>query len=144
MNDSPLNRESEEEELSLTPLLDCIFILVFFFLVATTLRDEEPRLEVNLPQTPLPTESAQPREALEIVITADGEVRIGQEIIAEQDLPAAVAVAVDAHQGDPVLLVGDTEANFGAAVAVMSALSHAGVRDFDILTDPGSSQAPNP
>jgi biopolymer transport protein ExbD len=40
----------EDMQLNLTPLIDCVFLLLIFFLLATTFIKLEQDLEINLPQ----------------------------------------------------------------------------------------------
>ena len=45
--------KQEEEasvEVQLTPLIDCVFLLLIFFLVSSQLKKVEKRLEVDLPR----------------------------------------------------------------------------------------------
>lgn len=58
---------------NLTPLIDCVFLLLIFFLVASRIADEEPQLDLDLPQVSeaLPA-MFQPQE---LVINIDAEGR---------------------------------------------------------------------
>ena len=41
----------EEASLNMTPLIDMVFLLLIFFLVATTFAQEERKLDIQLPAT---------------------------------------------------------------------------------------------
>ena len=45
-------RQEDESavEVQLTPLIDCVFLLLIFFLVSSQLKKVEKRLEVDLPR----------------------------------------------------------------------------------------------
>ena len=43
------NETEQEEPLNMTPLIDMVFLLLIFFLVATTFRQEERELNIQLP-----------------------------------------------------------------------------------------------
>ena len=44
-------RKRERIELNITPLIDIVFILFTFFLVATSFKSKEARLNIKLPET---------------------------------------------------------------------------------------------
>lgn len=44
-----LRRNLSVSAISLTPLIDVVFLLLIFFLVASRISDEEPRLDLELP-----------------------------------------------------------------------------------------------
>jgi biopolymer transport protein ExbD len=137
VNQRPTVVDAEEEEMNLTPLLDCIFILIFFFLVATTIREDEARLEVRLPEAPIES-TTQPREAIAVVITAQGEIFIGEEMISRETLETQLAAVTEARPGDPVEIVSDGEAPMQAFVDVMSALVHLGIPFADVRAEPAT------
>jgi biopolymer transport protein ExbD len=64
-------RGLELEPLNLTPLLDVLFNLIFFFLLATTLKEETPAVRVQVPETGI--ESTVPQEEDELTITVDAQ-----------------------------------------------------------------------
>ncbi|MBN1475319.1 biopolymer transporter ExbD [Candidatus Sumerlaeota bacterium] len=137
MNARPTVVDSEDEEMNLTPLLDCIFILIFFFLVATTIREDEARLEVRLPEAPIES-TAQQREAIGVVITAEGEIFIGGEMIPRGALETRLAEITETRPGDPVEIVSDGEAPMQAFVDVVSALVHLGIPFADVRAEPAT------
>ena len=67
-----LKQTSAVSSLSITPLIDVVFLLLIFFLVASRFSEEERQLDLNLPSVSeaLPA-TAQPDE-LVINITAEG------------------------------------------------------------------------
>ena len=68
-----LNRSGAIGALSITPLIDVVFLLLIFFLVATRFSEEERQLEINLPEATEALPAAiQPNE---IVINIDANGR---------------------------------------------------------------------
>lgn len=134
--------EQEEEELNLTPLLDCIFILVFFFLVATTIRDEEAQLEVQIPRADIEA-TAPMTDTLRIIVAADGSAQVGSDgmMIREaglepQTLDDSLRAFIMAHPNQPVELVTDAEAPMQAFVDLSLAFSNLGVAMTNLRTHP--------
>lgn len=70
----------EEVRIDLSPMIDCVFILLIFFIV-TTVFVEETGIEVNRPDAGTPTNRNQDNEIIELVITTQGVVKFhGRDI----------------------------------------------------------------
>jgi biopolymer transport protein ExbD len=76
-------RSSEDEghtPINLMPLIDMVFLLLIFFLVATSFAQEERDQRVKLPITSSPKPlSAPPRQVI-INILADGTTKVGARV----------------------------------------------------------------
>lgn len=84
---------------NLTPVIDVVFLLLIFFLVATTYEQEERELEIDLPEVAL----AQPLSGtsdLVINVTREGRYKIVRQEYDEQGLRAVLQEARrnNAHQ----------------------------------------------
>ena len=97
--------EEEETEINLSPMIDCIFILLIFFIV-TTVFVEEKGFQVDKPDAAaLPTQEESENIVLEI--TAQNEVRIDSQPIELAEIASRVksaltdpetAVVIRAHE----------------------------------------------
>ena len=63
-----------EASIEMSPLIDCVFILLIFFIVTTTFV-EETGVDVRKPRAS--TAQALEKDSMLIALTADGEVRYG-------------------------------------------------------------------
>ena len=43
--------EEDEAEVSMSPLIDCVFLLLIFFLVSTMVKKENKDIDINLPES---------------------------------------------------------------------------------------------
>ncbi|HMP77986.1 MAG TPA: biopolymer transporter ExbD [Pirellulaceae bacterium] len=68
-----LKRSSALAAISITPLIDVVFLLLIFFLVASRISDEENRLELDLPSVSQALPAMFPPD--EVVINIDREGR---------------------------------------------------------------------
>lgn len=103
------SRRASLSELNLTPLLDVIFNLVFFFVMATQIKDMEHLLDMRLPasSSAVPTRSLPQVPVLRIdrdgSLALDGVVMAAPEILREltrRNEQAPVAqVLLDADEG---------------------------------------------
>jgi len=70
----------EEVKIDLSPMIDCVFILLIFFIV-TTVFVEESGIEVNRPDAGGRASNTDRAEIIEIVITPQGSVKFrGRDI----------------------------------------------------------------
>ena len=67
-------RSESGGEINLAPLLDVIFTLLFFFVVATSIREERRAVDVELPRTGQETASIADARALEVQVTEENAI----------------------------------------------------------------------
>ena len=73
MKISPGNDEGEFV-LELTPMIDVVFLLLIFFMLATTFLDPEREIELELPQADSATELSQEPDEIVLNVLSDGRV----------------------------------------------------------------------
>jgi biopolymer transport protein ExbD len=64
-------REDEAVEVQMAPLIDCVFLLLVFFLVATTLKKIDDELPLILPKSDASIEVKQPEDFMVVSIDMD-------------------------------------------------------------------------
>ena len=103
----------EEDGIDITPLIDCIFMLLVFFIMTTTF--SKPVLDIVLPKSEQAARlSERPREIV-ISVHEDGRLFHNQKEITREELPALLASMPDALLDLHV----DEKAPFKAFVAVV-------------------------
>ncbi|HRX83407.1 MAG TPA: biopolymer transporter ExbD [Phycisphaerae bacterium] len=120
-------QSSESVGLEMTPMIDMVFLLLIFFLVATTLSQEERELEITLPAA----ESAAPLSVAlkEIVINVDahGDARVGGRKVERDELRGLVADAVKVNPEQKVTVRGDRRTPYDDIARVLDACKAGGV-----------------
>jgi len=110
-------REAKESETS--ALNDILFILLFFFLIISTLANP------NLVKVSVPKASSDSKAKQTVVVTVDSQQHfyIGTRAVQPDSLkPAIAAVVAKSHDADPTVVInGDKNARFDNIVAVMRA-----------------------
>lgn len=120
---------AEEPLLGMTSLLDVMFILLIFFLVASSFTEEERDLEIKLPRAdPDAALSAAPR-VLVVNVRRDGRVTVGAKTLAIDDVARAVKEAVAGDPAQKILVRGDAAARHEHVAAVMRACRQGGVAE---------------
>ena len=66
-------RDDEPVEVQMAPLIDCVFLLLIFFLVATTLKKIDEELPLTLPDAESVIEVQQPEDWLVVSIDQNGD-----------------------------------------------------------------------
>ncbi len=121
----PRHRRRLDTGINLTPMLDVIFNLIFFFLLTTTIRQEMTQLPVQLPEAASAQRSG--AEMLPtLVIDREGQMYFDQQPVAEAEL-GLLLNDLAARGGRQLRLRGDERANWGLVVRVMDLCRQAGL-----------------
>ncbi|WP_372097427.1 ExbD/TolR family protein [Tistrella mobilis] len=112
--------------IGLTPLIDVVFILLLFFMLASSLADWRV-LEVVMPearpQAPPPPPSSTVRNLVVVAVAADGALSIDDEAVTPESLAQRLTARAAA---DPALRVHVRPVEAAPMQAVVSALEAAG------------------
>jgi biopolymer transport protein ExbD len=123
--------EDEATEINLSPMIDCIFILLIFFIV-TTVFVEEPGVEVVKPAAFLDADLE--KNSIIIAITADNKVIYGGKELGVSGVGARVRSLL-AKDELPVILQADVAADHGVFSDVWSEVKNAGARKISVSTE---------
>jgi len=126
--------------LNLTPLLDIIFNLIFFFILATTIRDqaEERQIEILLPEARAGQPPADTAPIPEITLMADGSLFFNGVAVTEAELEAHLRRSVEQDNLREVILASDGEATWQRIVTVNDICRRAGITQVPSrIMDPG-------
>lgn len=120
---------AQHVSIDMTPIIDIVFLLLIFFLVATTFHQAEREMQIALPEAA----TAGPISATlrEIIVNVDAEGRIFVSR-RELELPALRAMIVDAVKANPdqkVTIRGDRQTPYANIVSVLDACKAAGLQE---------------
>ena len=122
-------RRRQSVDINMAPLIDVVFLLLIFFMVSTTFKDES-RLRVQLPEaqgeeTP-PVEEPQ---MVRVTIDRSGHYFIDGRALAD-DRPATLTAALSAVLAErkslPLLIQADAETTHQSVMTAMDAASQSG------------------
>jgi biopolymer transport protein ExbD len=121
--------------LSMTPMIDMVFNLLIFFLVATRFAEEERELEVNLPDAsearPL---VSKPRE-LFINIDRQGRYFVTGRGVSIEELERICRRAEASNPGRASAIIrADRDCRWQPIVAAINVCKKAGIRDYRVTT----------
>ncbi len=128
----------EEMALNLTPMIDVVFLLLIFFMVATTFLDPEREIDIELPQAESGTpQDKEPDEVL-IHVFRDGRVELEGRAYDDEALLEALRLRAQRNPRTSVTIRGDRAAKHERIVAVMDACGLAGLGNLAVGTMEGS------
>ena len=131
-----LKRTSAVGSLSITPLIDVVFLLLIFFLVASRFSEEERQLDLNLPSVSeaLPA-TAQPDE-LVVNITADGKFFIDG---AFRQVEQVEQILRRAQANNPltqtVVIRADKKTDWEHVTTAINLCKKVGIQEYSATTD---------
>ena len=133
-----IDKGSALENLSLTPLIDIVFLLLIFFLVAARFSEEEQEMDVAIPEASEAKPLTTAPDATCININAQGEYIIeGKTISLDQLYPVLRAVWVNNPGRASVIIRADGRCQFDPIIAAMNACVKADIRDYKVAARDG-------
>jgi biopolymer transport protein ExbD len=103
--------------IEVTPLVDCIFqLLIFFLLTATYVKN--PNFDINLPEASSKLTS-DVREDLRIVISKEGTFKYNNAAVSAAQLKEVLAEKFKADKTSVILIQADRETRHGKVVEAM-------------------------
>jgi biopolymer transport protein ExbD len=115
--------------IELTPLIDMVFLLLIFFLIATTFHQTEREMQIALPVA----SSAAPISAMlqELIINVDveGRIIVGGRSIEPDDLRSMVKDAVAVNPEQKVTVRGDRRVAYASVVRVLDICKASGIQE---------------
>jgi biopolymer transport protein ExbD len=118
-------------EIDLSPMIDCIFILLIFFIVATVFVEEQG-LPVAKPDAAA-TPSTEENENVVLEITADNQLRFDGKEITLADVPNRVRANLR-DPDTPVVVRAHEKSDHGVFVAVWDAARRGGAEKLSFTT----------
>ena len=129
-----IDESDDEMTLNLTSLIDVVFLLLIFFMVATTFLDPEREIGIELPVA----SSAEPRADLpdELVINVgrEGQLTLGGRTLDRAGLDAELLAVARRAPETPVTIRGDRLVHHEDIVGVMDACGSAGLSNLAVGT----------
>lgn len=129
-------------QINLTPLLDIIFNLLFFFLLATNIRQKEQFMDVTLPAASSGETRTMEERIPEIVLKKDSAILLDGEEVTAEELEARLVRARSAEKVREVLVSSDSEIAVQRFFDVADICRSAGIVQVTPRVRPRTEQAP--
>ncbi len=130
--------EDEPFEIMLIPMIDCMLVIIIFFLVATTMKQHEKQLPINLPVSAAALTIEKPPSFFAIGLDRQGRAYISTGDHAEQvdneRLHARIREAARANPSQRIRIDGDRDTRFEDIVRVIDLCQFEGLRNIGLHT----------
>jgi biopolymer transport protein ExbD len=126
--------DASDASIDLSPMIDCVFILLIFFIVTTTFV-EETGVEVDKPQAASAVRLE--KTSILLALTAKGEVVYGGRDIGVNGVQPLVRRVLQKEKDVPVIVQADSQAQSGLLVRVIDEAKLAGAPKVSLATRHG-------
>ncbi len=118
-----MRRLTEEIDLTddradLTPLIDCVFLLLLFFVVTAVFVEETNLFEIDLPKA-AHAQVRTPEDSLIVGISKEGRFSVGEAYVAEDQLWEHVSGLLAENPVQTLIIRGDRECPYEKVVLAM-------------------------
>jgi len=125
---------NDELVMNLAPMIDVVFLLLIFFMVATTFVEKEKEMALDLPQAESGDEPERTPDEIVINIMRDGRILVSGEEVDRAALIESLTRVARRDPETPVTIRGDKEVFHEHVVGVMDACRIAGLSNLGVMT----------
>ncbi len=122
-------------EINVTPFVDVMLVLLIIFMVAAPLLTSS--VPIDLPSVSAASTAAETKP-LEISVNQAGEVYIGDQAYALEEVAPKIAAIAKTGYDERILIRGDKTADYGTIMNVMSEISAAGFKNIGLVGLPAA------
>ena len=131
----------DEDGVNLSPLIDCVFLLLIFFLVTTMFKKFEHQIPIRMPDITSSLSAESLETALHIGMREQGTFHLEHSLGGRGELrfqkPQPLAeiiqqIAGVRRQGEPIRLVVERQTRFQSVIDALDQLQLAGFQDVDV------------
>lgn len=118
-----------EVKMDLTPIIDMVFLLLIFFLVATTFHQTEREMQVALPAASSAGPITTSLRELIINVNEAGEIIISGQTVEPEDLAVLIEQAVQNNPDQKITVRGDQNTAYANIVRVLDICKTNGIQE---------------
>jgi biopolymer transport protein ExbD len=130
----PLKTHQEDiPQINLTPMLDIVFNLIIFFMVAARFSElEERNIDVQVPQVKTSAQLSEVPKKRTINVLKDGQITLDARPVTLPQLTVELTESRRQRPDMSVIVRGDAQGTFQNVASVLTACREAGVNDMGI------------
>lgn len=132
--------DEESVDVQMTPLIDCVFLLLIFFLVSSQMKKIEKELPIELPMADVALQVKAAPDLVTVSVDKYGQFYINSQPVGSEGLRVALKAAVAENPDRRVRISGDIYAPFRSVVQVLDTCRGEKIDIVGIHTDPGRRQ----
>jgi len=124
-----VQQSEQAASIDLTPIIDMVFLLLVFFLVATTFHQTEREMQIALPAASAAGPISTALREIIINVKEDGTMIVSGRTVAPADLRLLVEQAAAANPEQKVTVRGDRETAYANIVVALDICKSAGIAE---------------
>ncbi len=121
--------KSEGVSIELTPMIDMVFLLLIFFLIATTFHQTEREMKIALPDATAGGPISAALKELIVNVDAQGTIIVAGQELSSTGLSELIAGRVKVNPEQKVSVRGDREAAYAHIVTVLDICKSSGIAE---------------
>ncbi len=123
-------------EINVTPFVDVMLVLLIVFMVAAPLLTAG--VPVNLPDSQARPLSEEDNKPLEVTITPEGGIFVGETPVEQGRLVDLLAAMSENNPDRRIYIRGDQGLAYGHVMEIIGAINSAGFRKVALISDPNT------
>ncbi|MCA9232153.1 MAG: biopolymer transporter ExbD [Planctomycetales bacterium] len=129
----PLKTQQDEQpSLNLTPMIDVVFLLIIFFMVATRFAEMERDIELELPEVASAQALTSAPKQRVVAVRQDGSVTLDRDELSLPELTRKLSAAQREYPELSVVIRGDASCAFQHVASTLAACKAANISDLGI------------
>lgn len=129
------NRQSKAPALSMTSMLDVIFLLLCFFVTVSVFSQWESEISIKLPSAATAEEPDRLPGEIIVNLDKDGKVSVNSKALELGDLETRLAKVAKFYPDQAVIIRADKDVRYERVLAVIDTCRAANVWNFSFATD---------
>ncbi len=137
-----ITNSKKEYLMDLTPLIDVVFLLLIFFMVATTF-NEFSSLNLELPKSKNTKQTSNEIEVVKVIVDKNSKILIVTKLggiedrveVEEEYLKDSLAEILVNREKERVSLIAHQDLNYGMIVGLIESIKEAGANNLKIKTE---------
>jgi len=122
-------------DINVTPMVDVMLVLLIIFMVITPMLQKGVSVDMAKVQNPRPMADADKEDAVELAITRDGKIYLGNDKINLDQITPTVKDRIANKLDKTVYVKSDAQAKYGDVCAVIDNVRAAGVDALGLITE---------
>jgi biopolymer transport protein ExbD len=129
-------KQVDEMDINITPMLDIVFIMLIFFIVTTSFV-RETGIDPKRPVAETATDKGYAN--ILIGVDSDGQIWVNRQIVQVSDVRQLVESAVNENPESSAVLIADEEAATGVVLDILDQVRLGGVTNIAVAAEPEST-----
>ncbi len=133
--------QDEPENIQMIPLIDILFVTLFFFMVVSAYSSIETEIGVTLPTASSAAPQQRTQGEIYINVLKDGRIILNEREMSIEELQGVLNRVAELFPGGAIIIRGDREAALGKAVAVLDCCRKADIWNVSFASLPEENES---